>query len=127
MSEKYITFDCKLGMQRIRLKKYSDFSRKSEKLKIQIKNDYNINWEDVRIGKNFNYFLQNLNRKVVYGILVSLMQTEGKTNNRKTVIMFSFDDFSAPGESQMFIFWLFHQFTTQLYTHAILMLLLVLD
>ncbi len=34
------------------------------------------------------------------------------------MITILFDHFSAPSESQMFIFWLFHQFTTQLYTHA---------
>ncbi len=40
------------------------------------------------------------------------------TGNRNTMIMVSFDDFSAPSKSRMFIFCLFHQFTTQLYTHA---------
>ncbi len=52
--------------------------------------------------------------------MVSLMQNEGETDNRKamTMVSFLFDDFSAPSESRMFIFWLFHQFTTQLYTHT---------
>ncbi len=50
--------------------------------------------------------------------MVSLMQDEGKTDNRKAMIVVSFDDFSAPSESRMFIFWLFHQFTAQLYTHG---------
>ncbi len=31
------------------------------------------------------------------------MQNEGKTDNMKTMIMFSFNNFSAPGESRMFI------------------------
>ncbi len=66
--------------------------------------------------------------------MVSLMQNEGKIDNRKTMI--TFDDFSAPGESleytkvynekfwkYVFIFWLFYQFTKQLYTLAIIMLL----
>ncbi len=43
---------------------------------------------------------------------------EGETDNKKAMIMVSFNDFSAPSESRMFIFWLFHQFATQLYTHA---------
>ncbi len=47
------------------------------------------------------------------------MQNEGKTDSKKSMITVSFDDFGAPSESRMFIFWLFHQFTTQLYTHAI--------
>ncbi len=63
------------------------------------------------------------------------MQNEGETDYRKTM-MFSSDGFRAPSErleyvkvndekfwNYVFIFWLFHQFTTQLYTHAILMLL----
>ncbi len=54
--------------------------------------------------------------------MVSLMQNEGKTDNKKTIIMVSFeDDFSAPSKREwqegMFSFWLFHQFTTQLYTY----------
>ncbi len=36
--------------------------------------------------------------------MVSLMQNEGKTDNRKTMITFSFDNFSAPSESRMLIF-----------------------
>ncbi len=32
--------------------------------------------------------------------MVSLMQNEGKTDNRKTMITFSSDDFSAPSESR---------------------------
>ncbi len=51
--------------------------------------------------------------------MVYLMQNEGKTDNRKTMITVSHDDVSTPSESQMFISWLFHQFTTQLYTHTI--------
>ncbi len=51
------------------------------------------------------------------------MQNENDTDNRKAMIMVSFDDFSVPSESKMFMFWLFHQFTTQLYTHTILTLL----
>ncbi len=50
--------------------------------------------------------------------MVSLMQNEGETDNRKAMIMVSVNDFSAPSESKMFIFWFFHQFTTQLYTHT---------
>ncbi len=46
-----------------------------------------------------------------------------KCRIRKAMIMVSFDDFSAPSESRMFIFWLFHQFTTQSYAYAILTLL----
>ncbi len=49
--------------------------------------------------------------------MVSLMQNEGKTDNRKTMNMLLKDNFSASSESPMFIFWFFHQFTTQLYTH----------
>ncbi len=52
-----------------------------------------------------------------------LMQNEGKTDNRKAIITFSFNNLRAPSESRMFIFCLLHQFTTQLYTHAILALL----
>ncbi len=44
--------------------------------------------------------------------MVSLMQNKGETDNRKATIMVSFDDFSTPSESRMFIFWLFHQFST---------------
>ncbi len=55
--------------------------------------------------------------------MVSLMQNEGETDNRKATIIVSFDGFRAPSASRMFIFWLFHQFTTQLHTHAILTLL----
>ncbi len=47
------------------------------------------------------------------------MQNEGKTDNRKTMIVFSFADFRAPSKSRMFIFRRFHKFTTQLYTRAI--------
>ncbi len=46
--------------------------------------------------------------------MVSLMQNEGETDNRKIMIMFSFDDFSAPSESRTFTFRLFHQITTHL-------------
>ncbi len=79
---------------------YVDFSRKLAKLAIQIKDNYYINWKNTRI------------RKIL-----------GKTDNRKTMIILSFDDFSAPRESLMFIFWLFRQFTPELYTYAILTLL----
>ncbi len=41
--------------------------------------------------------------------MISLMQNKGETDNRKIMIVFSFDDFSAPSESGMFILWLFHQ------------------
>ncbi len=44
--------------------------------------------------------------------MVSLMQSEGETDNWKAMIMVSFNDFT------MFIFRLFRQFTTQLYTHT---------
>ncbi len=54
---------------------------------------------------------------------MDVMQNEGETDNMKAAIMVSFDDFSAPNESRMFIFWLFHQFTIQLNIHAILTLL----
>ncbi len=54
--------------------------------------------------------------------MVSLMENEGRIDNRKTVITFSFGDFSAPSERRMFIFWLFHQFTTPLYTYTVLAL-----
>ncbi len=50
--------------------------------------------------------------------MVSIMQNEGETDNRKAMIMVSLDDFSAPSESKMFIFCLFINLTTQLYTHA---------
>ncbi len=59
--------------------------------------------------------------------MVSLMQNEGKTDNRKSTITFLYDDFSTPSErleyvkvnnekcwNYMFIFLFFHQFTTQL-------------
>ncbi len=39
--------------------------------------------------------------------MVSLMQKEGKTDNKNTLIMFSIGDFSAPSESWTYIFWLF--------------------
>ncbi len=58
--------------------------------------------------------------------MVSQMQNEGKTDNGKTMITFSLDDFSAPSKSLdyakannekfwncVFIFWLFYQFATQ--------------
>ncbi len=54
--------------------------------------------------------------------MVFQMQNKGDTDNRKAMIMVSFDDFNARSENIMFIFWLFHQFTTQLYTYAILTL-----
>ncbi len=44
--------------------------------------------------------------------MVSLMQNEDKTDNEKTMTTFLFDDFSAPRESRMFIFWRFHEVTT---------------
>ncbi len=34
-----------------KIKKYADFSRKSGKLAIQIKDDYYMNWKNVQIGK----------------------------------------------------------------------------
>ncbi len=65
-----------------------------------------------------------------------MMHNKGKTDNRETMVTFSSDDFSTPSESleyvrvnnekfwnYLFIFWLFHQFTTQLYNHTILTLL----
>ncbi len=52
--------------------------------------------------------------------MVSIMQNGGKTDNKKAMFMVSYDDFSSPSESTMFIFCLFHQFTIQLYTHTIL-------
>ncbi len=68
--------------------------------------------------------------------MVSLMQNEGKTYNRETMITFSLDDFGASGGSLEYVkvnnrkFWnypvifcLFRQFTTQLYSHAVLMFL----
>ncbi len=39
---------------------------------------------------------------------------EGKTDKKKTMITFSFNDFSVPSASRILIFWLFHQFTAQL-------------
>ncbi len=46
--------------------------------------------------------------------MVSLMQNDGKTDIRKTMITFSFDDFSAlKAKVEFLFFWLFHQFTTQ--------------
>ncbi len=67
---------------------------------------------------------------------LSLIPNEGKIDNRKTMITFLSDNFSAPSEgleyakvnnekfwNDVFIFCLFHPFTTQLYTQAILMLL----
>ncbi len=83
---------------------------------IQIKDDYYINWKKARIRKIFNIFPQNLDRKGGWW-MVSRMQNEGGTDNRKDMI--SFNDFSAPSESRMFIFWLLHQFTIQLYTHVV--------
>ncbi len=50
--------------------------------------------------------------------MISLMWNEGETENGKAIIMVSFDNFNTPSDSRMFIFWHFHQFTTQLYTHA---------
>ncbi len=50
--------------------------------------------------------------------MVSLTQNDGETDNSKAMTAVSFDDFSAPSESRTFIFWIFHQFTIQFYTHA---------
>ncbi len=36
--------------------------------------------------------------------MASLMQNDGETDNRKALIVVSFDDFRAPSESTMFIF-----------------------
>ncbi len=44
-------------------------------------------------------------------------------NMKAALILVSFDDLSAPSEIRMFIFWLFHQFTAQLYIHTVLTLL----
>ncbi len=35
--------------------------------------------------------------------MVSLMQDEGKTDNRKTMLTFSLDDFTAPSESLEYV------------------------
>ncbi len=54
-----------------------DFSGMLGKLGIQIKYDYYVNWKNVRIGKIFNNFPQNLDTKGGQW-MVSLMQNEGK-------------------------------------------------
>ncbi len=41
----------KFGIQRIKFKKYTDFSCKLGKLAIQIKDDFYINWKNVQIGE----------------------------------------------------------------------------
>ncbi len=37
-------------------------------------------------------------------VMVYLMQNDGKTGNRKTMIAVSLDNFCTPSESRMFIF-----------------------
>ncbi len=59
--------------------------------------------------------------------MVSLMQNEGETDNRKAMFMVSFYDFSAPSKSRMFILLAFSlriiYYATLYWTHAILTLL----
>ncbi len=45
MRKKIFDSSHKLGIRRIKLKKYADFRTKSGKLAIQIKDDYYINWK----------------------------------------------------------------------------------
>ncbi len=50
--------------------------------------------------------------------MVSPMQNEGITDNRKAMIIVSYNDLSTPSENRMFIFWLFYQFTLSQHTVA---------
>ncbi len=54
--KKYIDFRRKLVIWRIESKEYNNFRRKWGRFEIQIKDDYYINWKNVRTGK-FNVFL----------------------------------------------------------------------
>ncbi len=55
--------------------------------------------------------------------MVSLMQNEDKTNNRKTMIMFSFDDFSTTLTLQARVECLFFGFLINLLHNSTLTLL----
>ncbi len=94
----------------MRLKKYADFSRKSGKVAIQIKDDYYVNLKNARNRKILIIFLKSGQNKKRW--MVSLMQNEGKTDNRKTLITVSFDDFSASSENVYFLAF-FHQYLLQ--------------
>ncbi len=53
--KKDMCFQHKLGIRQIKLKKIHHFYRKSSgKLKIQIKNDYYINWKNTKIQKIYD-------------------------------------------------------------------------
>ncbi len=64
----------------------------------------------LELEKFFIFFSKIWTEKVMGGLP---NQNDGKTD-KNTMITFSVNNFSAPSESQMFIFWLFHQFTTPL-------------
>ncbi len=78
-------------------KKYPNFRCKSGKLAIQIKDDYYINSKNAQIKKIVIIFPKIWTRKEVDGLP---MQNEGKTD-KKIVITFLSDDFSAPSESRI--------------------------
>ncbi len=54
--------------------------------------------------------------------MVSLMQNKGETDNRKAVIIVSFDDFSATSGNRMFFFLVF---SSIYYTNSTLTLLTI--
>ncbi len=96
--KKYIDFDHKLGIWWIKSKKYANFICELGKLAIQIKDDRYINWKTAQIEKIFNNFPKIWTEKVG---MVSLMQNEGKTCNKKTMITFSSNDFSTLSVSRV--------------------------
>ncbi len=51
-----VGFSHKLGIRLIMLKRYADFNGKSEKLAIQIKDDYYINWKNCKTRKIYDNF-----------------------------------------------------------------------
>ncbi len=80
-----------------KIKKYANFIGELAKLAIQIKDDYYI------MGKQLRKIILYFSRKSGWERrwMVSLMQNEGKTDNKKTMISFSSDDFSAPSDSRI--------------------------
>ncbi len=65
--------------------KIADFGHKSGKLAIQMKDDYYINWKNTQIRRILIIFPKIWTRKAW---IISLMQNEGKIDNRKIMIMF---------------------------------------
>ncbi len=76
-----------------RIHRLQDFSHKSGKLAIHVKDDYYINWKNAQIGKT-------LKLEKFFIIFPEIWTDEGKTDNEKTAITVSFD-FSTQSESRI--------------------------